>query len=383
MLNKGLHDRLQEIFGDVGITNEDSNAELSFKYPPTLSGSIKVQWEIKEGSTGEWYTVKCPYCRDRSKHLNISYLSFSAPKVEGYQTDPKGLIANCFHGCLYNHPERLVQLSQLIKMEPTQLVVEKSTKQETHDELSDTPDLPGILSWCPDYHPIEEGSVMPNMITSYIESRKWSIPQLHAVRAGWGSVCSYTSGTMINQGVPMLIFPFIQRKQLKGFQARAPFDKETCEAKNMLRWYTHPAMKKTAVLYNFDNAVNFPMVCVSEGVTDVLGIGPYSVGTMGTTAAKYQMQLLAANWADGYAIWLPDRKLIHNADGSVTDPVDLAEAKVKEANSKGYFKYGAYVVKLSGDDPGSMSQQQIWEEIWQQCPHLPTLTMSRVLKSKY
>ena len=77
-----------------------------------------------------------------------------------------------------------------------------------------------------------------------------------------------------------------------------------------------------------------------------------------------------ANWSEGVVIFLPDRKLIHNADGSVTDPVDLAQHQVDEFNTKGCFRHGAYVVKLSGEDPGSMTQAKIWEEICSQTNHL-------------
>lgn len=378
MLNKTLYDRLMEIFGDVGITNEDSHADLAYKYPPTLSGSIKVQWDIVEGTSGEWYTVRCPFCHDRSRHLNISYLSFSAPSIPGYQTEGRGLIANCFHGCLKDHPERVLQLANLIQVRgTTYLKIEKVQKQETPTELSEDLSISGIRTWCPEYVPIAEGTVLPDIIDTYIKDRGWTKKQLELYRAGFGAVYSYSSGTAINNGSLMLIFPFAQRNKLKGFQARAPYSKEECEEKNFLRWYTHPGLKKTVVLYNLDNAAKYPFVCISEGVTDVLQIGPYGVGTMGTSPSKYQKQLLAANWSDGAAFFLPDMTAIHNADGTVTWPKDLAQAVVDEANEKHYFKYGAYVVQLKGDDPGSLTQAQIWEEICCQTNNLPQFIMSK------
>jgi DNA primase len=57
-----------------------------------------------------------------------------------------------------------------------------------------------------------------------------------------------------------------------------------------------PKMKKSAALYNFDNARKSPWCVVVEGPLDVCRFGPEAVSLFGRTAAPKQLGLIRHTW---------------------------------------------------------------------------------------
>lgn len=360
-LNPVLYDRLTKIFGGVSIINQGTPAAIKFEYTPIIGQQQEVRWWVPEGAEkGEQYAVKCPFCKDKGRHLYISHTSYmipSNPRVSG-TLKPGPLLANCFHGCLYNNPERLKQIADKISDSTAAAVSYPTEAQEEPQRYSDEVSVAGIRSWC---HTYETLDTAPELVLKYIHQRGYSVEYLKEFNIGWGPVKSVNTGTWLNSGEPFLIIPIVQNGSLRGFQARAIGTKEELERRGMLRWYIHPGLRKTSVLYNIDKAARYPICVLTEGVFGVLRIGPCGIATFGHTPSQYQQKLMASRWSSGALIWLPDTNVSKDLN-----PIDIANTMAAKFNSQNVFAMGAHVVVIPAKDPDEMDTQTLWSTIAKQ-----------------
>lgn len=360
-LNPVLYDRLTKIFGGVSIINQGTPAAIKFEYTPIIGQQQEVRWWIPEDAEkGEQYAVKCPFCKDKGRHLYISHTSFMVPvnpRVSG-EVKPGPLLANCFHGCLFNHPERLRQIADKISDIKAAAISYPTQAPEDRPIYSDELSVAGIRSWCHSYDTLDTA---PDIVLRYIHDRGYTPEYLKSYHIGWGPVKSSSSDMWLNNGEPFLIIPISQNGNLRGFQARAIGSKEELERRGMLRWYIHPGLRKTSVLYNIDKASNYPICVLTEGVFGVMRIGPCGIATFGHTPSVYQQKLMASRWSKGALVWLPDTNVSKDLD-----PIKIAREMSDKFNSQGMFAMGAHVVVLPAKDPDEMPTDKLWETIGNQ-----------------
>lgn len=357
-INPVLYERLKSIFGGVSIIKQGVPASIKFEYTPIIGQQQEVRWWVPEGAeNGEQYAVKCPFCKDKGRHLYISHTSFmipANPRVSG-NIKPGPLLANCFHGCLYNHPERLQQIASKISDIKASAISYPTESSDSVSTYSDEVSVAGIRSWCHTYETLDNA---PDMVLKYVHQRGYTPGYLKEFNIGWGPVRSANTGTWLNNGEPFLIIPVIQNNHLRGFQARAIGTKEELERRGMLRWYIHPGMRKTSVLYNIDRASNYPICVLTEGVFGVLRIGPCGIATFGHTPSTYQQKLMASRWSSGALVWLPDTQKSKDLD-----PIKIARDMANKFNNDRVFALGAHVVVIDAKDPDETTTEIIWNTI--------------------
>jgi DNA primase len=108
-----------------------------------------------------------------------------------------------------------------------------------------------------------------------------------------------------------IYIPVMFRNELVGWQCRS------LTPDRGPKYLNAPNMRKSALLYNYDQAATQPFVVVEEGVTSVWRIGAPAVCLFGKTMSMFQQNLLARTWG-GIPIFLI---LDHDAK------VEMAQAK--------------------------------------------------------
>lgn len=366
VLNKELYAKLRDVFGDVSVINPGVPADISFDYQPSIGESTHVRWWVPDGGQkGEQYAVRCPYCGDHGKHLYISHTSYMVPSVPMGQAVPGKLIANCFHGCLKDHPERLAEIDRKLTISGGAFVTYKEIQEDSQSpEYSTAATVKGIQSWCPGY---EDFSTAPQQVLDYVQERGYTPEYLKRWMVGWSVIQSTASGRMLNNGEPFLVIPIIQNRQLRGYQARACRSKEDCEKRGLMRWYIHPGCRKSSVIFNIDSASKYPICVLTEGVFGVFRIGPCGVATFGPAPSAYQEKLLASRWSKGALIWIPDTLVSKGLN-----PIEKAKGIVERYNRDRVFAHGAHIVTIPAKDPDEMSSDDLWAEITKQTGNLLT-----------
>ena len=361
MLNKPLYDVLVRMFKRVEIANEGQHARVSRK-----AGTVSAWCIEKNNEHGEQYRVNCPFCDDKHKHLYISYLSYIRPVINGQILQVGKLRAQCFRrGCLKKVENREWLEGQIAMYRlalgagaeiPNIEITEDSQETMPKYEVSEDISVDGFRTWVPDFEPITEKS--RNDILEYLQSRRVTMDDVNWLHLGWGPVKSPRSGNYLNNGSPFILIPFIQNNQVKGIQGRClpQYLKD-----DGIKYWIHPACRKRTVILNIDVARQLGLGVVCEGAFDVLSIGKPGVCTFGHTPSETQRRLLST-FSQGL-IWCPDTDVTPKLN-----PIKIAREHVTVWNEANVFPRGAHVVELSQKDAGSLSRQQVWEEIVAQVP---------------
>ena len=374
MLNAFLHRALEAVFHDVTVANEGEHAEVE-----RVQGPYTTSWRIREGGPrGEQYIVRCPCCGDRKGHLYISYLSYARPVVDGAELAVGPLLAKCFRrDCMADRSKREVVESRIATgmacvgdgMETSSsVVVPGSWQAEEPADAPGPPTLERIRSWLPGFNWCTEG--MPPDVEEYLAQRGVSSRDTEMFRIGWGPVTLPRSGKMLLGGLPHVLFPVWMNNALRGIQARCLDKYLTGDG---LRYWLHPGMRKSTVVYNLDNARDCGMAVVCEGVFDVISVGRPGVCLFGHKPSATQKALLST--VGKGLVWLPDTDVRPDLD-----TVAKAREQCAEWNADRVFPLGAHVVVLPAKDAGEMSRQAIWECIFSQVTQdMQEFLMSRVV----
>ena len=359
MLNPKLYNALRSVFGSVEIAKEGEQAAVA------LDNDVMHPTAWHKIGGGEEYRVNCPYCRnasgkpDTDHHLYINYMSYARPELDGKLFSVGRLYANCFRGSCLIEPANRNDLAMRILngiacadgeasvVQAAGSVDEMSTPYKT----SSDPSLEGIRTWMGSYTPCID-SMDPD-IREYLEGRGITLDICRQFGIGWGAITTPRTGRLFTGGAPWVIVPIVVGGQLKGIQARCP---DKFLSPDGIKYWTHPSMRKSTIVYNIDNAQDIGLAVVCEGVFDVFKVGRPGVCLFGHKPSRSQLTQLSG--ISEALVWLPD-----------TDPhkdfdtVAEAQKFVDEMNAAGLFNKGAAVVKLSAKDAGEMSRQQIWTEI--------------------
>lgn len=362
MLNKLLYDTLLKIFGKVEIANEGQHANV------TVDSTSICGWRIEKGDDhGEQYRVQCPYCKDHSKHLYISYLSFARPVVKGTALAISPLRCKCFRReCMKNEHNR-AHLNALIgnmqfamktngSIDNFVIMQESDYVAEDAYKVSHEISLEGIKTWVPDFEPIGENTD-PEVI-EYLAQRRVSVDDVDWLHIGSGPIKSPRTGKYLNNGTPWVIFPITQNGKLAGVQARC-LPKYLSE-KGIKYWF-HPGCRKRTVIMNMDVARQLGVGVLSEGIFDMLSVGKPGICCFGHTPSTIQLNIIRQ--LNKGLIWLPDTDIRPDLN-----TIKIAEEQCAKFNAANVFELGAHVVTLPAKDAGDMTRTEVWTEIFRQTP---------------
>jgi hypothetical protein len=103
-----------------------------------------------------------------------------------------------------------------------------------------------------------------------------------------GKVSDPRSALMLDR----LYIPVTYRNALVGWQCRA------IQSASTPKYLNAPNMRKSALLYNYDQAATQPYVIVVEGVPSVWRLGAAAVCLFGKSMSMLQQNLIAKTWRD-------------------------------------------------------------------------------------
>lgn len=295
-------------------------------------------------SNGEQYRVCCPYCGDKRYRLYIGYLWNT---LDSQNRRQRSRIFCQNENCSMKYfEEELRGYMQEVRIDVN--VVGKRT------QALGLIALPGACVSLRDL-PINHPGV------EYVKSRKFDPYELADV---WGISYCVTAPEDDRGFVPgtgayaklvrdRLIIPIYWGGKLAGWQARS------LEPRPSVKYYTCPGMNKSMLLYNGDRAKQFSFGVVVEGVTDCWRVGERGVALLGKTLSQYQLQMLYNFWSRGGCCLMLDPDA-HERDKQHPDRPSAVEIALSKINAKG-FKEGFFdVCPPQGEDPGSMTNVNIW-----------------------
>jgi len=295
-LNTVLYSFLKQKFGEVKIANEGCPAYYD-KFPDPLNSRRTV---IRASAWGEYYCIRCPFCNDHSPRLWINHCY--ASEVENGRRQLTHL-ATCYNNQCLAQPGRYEQLEQIIfghgyHLRPRPCPIRPVTSVFEPKPVT-APGTIVSLSELPETHQARE----------YIKSRGFD-PDLLAMQFQIGFVAEVTE-PRFELTRNRIYIPVMFRNELVGWQCRS------LTPDRGPKYLNAPNMRKSALLYNYDQAATQPFVVVVEGVTSVWRIGAPAVCLFGKTMSMFQQNLLARTWG-GIPIFLI---LDHDAK------VEMAQAK--------------------------------------------------------
>lgn len=294
---------------------------------------------VKEA--GKEMLVKCPFCASRHARLSVNLDKYNGV-YKCWRCGESGSIQKLLGKKFKLKQEQVRQVSQIA---------------ETNEVPS-----PGDLV------PITQVDADNNAVTYLTQARERTfdletLDKVYGVKYcsrgrlfACGKGCKYNTANS-------LIFPVWMNGEIKGWQSRLVYDPlalpdevglsigwQKDDEGRVLRppkYMTNPGLKKSQILYNFDQARNYNYVVVTEGVFDVFAVGPMAVATFGTGITEAQAVLLRTYW---------DHVII------------LLDAGTEEASSKLKAMIGnsvrvTNVPWTDAKDAGDTDTDEIWRRI--------------------
>ena len=335
-LNPTLYAGLKKEFGTVAVSNPGAAADKA--YEKEIYGN---RIKLRLTSAGEYYPVCCPYCGDGRKRLWVNHLW----GVQDEMTGGANLhLAYCYNEKCLEMPGRPMELYDRIygfknagmrgrKVEILQGEIEEHSLKEVQP--------PGLLI------PIDKVPTH-DPASQFLTARGYDLSEL--VRLYDVSLCvDARSEYPAAQG--RIVMPIRMNDMLVGWQCRYPKDLDFKTAR-VPKYYNRPNMPRRLMLYNYDNARQYPFVVVCEGPTDVWNTGPYGVAAFGKHLAADQVKLICKTWSGGAVVILLD-------GDAWNDSLELAERFSAERYN------GAVIpVQLPADkDPGALDRALLADAI--------------------
>jgi hypothetical protein len=301
-INPTLYELLVSKFGQVNIANEGSPAYFSRMIDPMNPGKTilhATQW-------GEYYCVRCPFCNDHSPRLWINHVY--ASEVHKGRREYTHL-AICYNEQCMRVPGRFEQLEQLIFGHGQHLKPRACTLAPVTEPFTPQPIRPPgtviPLSELPDDHPARV----------YVRERNFDAQQLTDLfNVG---LCISVDEPRLASAKGRLYIPVTYRHELVGWQARA------VNPHALPKYLNAPGMRKSTLLYNYDQAQSQPYVIVVEGVPSVWRLGKAAVALFGKTMSLAQQDLIARTWQNKPVILMLD----HDAKDEMTRATELLGKK--------------------------------------------------------
>ena len=307
-INPTLYRLLTQKFGDVKIANEGCHAYFT-KMPDPLHPSRTI---MHAAQWGEYYCVRCPFCNDHSQRMWINHVY--ASEVRRGRREYTHLVV-CYNEHCERAPGRFEQLEQIIFGYGKHL-------------------NPRPCSLAPALAPMEPqpirppGTVIPLSEVSpdhparlYVASRNFDVNRLtEDFKVG---LCISADEPRVATARGRLYIPVTYRNELVGWQARA------INGYSQPKYFNSPGMKKSSLLYNYDQAQSQPYVIIVEGVPSVWRLGKAAVALFGKTMSLAQQDLIARTWANKPVILMLD----HDAQDEMQRAKELLTKKSAQVRS--------------------------------------------------
>lgn len=327
-LNPVLYDRLQQIFGSVEIAKQ-GEAHQSTYY---REGLYERAQQI---SSGEYYRVNCPYCghvrrgaADTRKRLWICHVW----GVPDDRNNNRWSQAHCFNENCLSREEFRKDLQARVYRD-----MEFARRRELRVLPGRIAPPPGKVSWPGDCVTLA-GMDALHPAVQYLNSRGFDHEQLAAmydVRYCVRPPSEYAAAA------GRIIAPIMKHGEMVSWQARYVGEGDW---KRVSKYYNLPNSGKAQLLYNYDQAKQFPFTVLVEGFTDVWRIGDCAVASMGKSLSDAQSRMLS-QW----------KALLIALDGDARDK--SAEILYRLSNLTRVID-----VPLPPDaDPGGMSRDAFWD----------------------
>lgn len=307
-INPTLYHLLEQKFGEVKIANEGCHAYFNRMPDPLRPGRIithAVQW-------GEYYCVRCPFCNDHSPRMWINHVY--ASEVNKGRREFTHLVV-CYNEQCMRVPGRFEQLENMIFGHGRHLRPRPCTLAPALEPLQPQPIRPPgtviPLSELPEDHPARV----------YVRNRGFDSTALTEMfNVG---LCISVDEPRLATAKGRLYIPVTYRHELMGWQARA------INPHSQPKYFNSPGMRKSTLLYNYDQAQSQPYVIVVEGVPSVWRLGKAAVALFGKTMSLAQQDLIARTWANKPVILMLD----HDAQDEMERARTLLEQKAVQVVS--------------------------------------------------
>lgn len=307
VLNPTLYKALEEVFGDVKISNPGSPG--AFSYPDAITKLVrKTKGSRKYAHVEDWgevYAVCCPGCGDTRYRLYFSYLCgcrYKKNKSKPWVYFTKWIFSckneNCRHK-LKPYINKLtfdwVDLSTLKGAE----VSGPSDAAYDHYMSVKVTVPPGMLRLIPEN--------MPGKCMEYLEERNFDprvLDTKYACRLVTpGTKYKYPTQDKVRvYKEENLFIPVIEGREIVSWQTR-PFRKT---GKKEPKYFNMPGSK--SALYNLDRALQYKHILGIEGVTDVWRAGDASLALLGTNVTSSQKFKMKTIWGrDGKIVVLVEK----------------------------------------------------------------------------
>jgi hypothetical protein len=333
VLNPGLFLRLQQLFGEVGVSNP-GQPYVAEAYTDLRTGLRRE----RRSQSGEEYTVRCPYCDDRRRHLSF-----------GHRWIDKPFLANCYHGCLTG-PDGRVRRAELRRRILGGTFLPASSVASADKPVPEAQAPAGIDGPQPEVR--FPGTAIPlnhlppdHHARLYLHGRRFD-PEELAARYGV-AFCSTSENYM---AVGRIILPVAMDGKVVGWQGRWPDDEKNSDRP---KYYWPPVTPKRKFLYGFDTARLYRTVVLVEGVTDAWRVGTNAVAIFGKSLSNQQRQLLVEHWGSGAIVILLDADAAADAAAIANELEPLMPGRILP------------VLLPAGLDPGGMDHEAIWRLIGQ------------------
>jgi hypothetical protein len=331
-LNSELYRRLQKNVGNVVVANSGESFIATTRRG--LDGSPRQHIS----HSGEYYRVCCPYCRDTRHRLWVNH-RFG---VFDENTRSKNThLAICYNENCLAHPATRQRFENAIfrGMNWAQRKAVAVKQGEAQEEELKVVSPPGTLV------PVNQ---LPtdHKVVAYLQTRGYSPEELgeqfHV------AYCEF-SDSRYPAAADRIVASVVMDGQLVGWQCRFIGDIDWKQA-GIAKYYTRPGMPRRMMFYNYEQAKQYPLVVLTEGISDVWAVGPQGVAILGKHLHHMQERLLCETWGNG--------TLIVMLDPDAKDEVDNIVHRLEHK-----FAGGVIPVYLEGCDPGDLDREVIWEHI--------------------
>lgn len=285
VLRPELYRRLVQRFTHVAVA--DAGVPMSSVIERRAIDNKK---HLRLVTPGEYYRISCPYCNDTRQRLWINHMW----AYRNADTGSNNLwLCVCYNEACLKTCERQRDLYNKVfddtwPYDPQKDIVIKGMAPPAPSAPS-TAELPGTVQPL-DHLPPDHRAC------DYLRARGYDPIRLsRALGYCVQNLPRYPSAR------DRIIIPIYMRGELVGWQGRLCYDTDN---KYVAKYYSQPGMRKSAMLYNFDNAKKYPFVVVCEGPTDVWSFGPEAVALFGKTASAAQRLLISSQWKSGIVILL-------------------------------------------------------------------------------
>lgn len=303
------------------------------------AGSVRVERQLGGSQVtrvdvwGESYQVNCPFCGDQRRRLSINHLYGTPdPSTNGR------FRLKCLWKC-YNENCQRVQAyrDQLWKW----LFGLRNRDHLPAIEIGTTVPRPPSPAKPPGDLVLLTELPLDHQALTYLHLRGFGAD----VFSRYGLSYCIEARHEFRAATGRIICPVDFGGERVGWQGRYV---GTPSSPGTPKYFSMPGMLKSQLLYNFDRAVNSPVLVVVEGVTDVWRVGDSSVALFGCEASPAQLSLIV-EYSRGRrpVIVLLDPDAQQEAQSNV---VSLRQRGVPAAN----------VSLPQGLDPGECSSEFVW-----------------------